>query len=161
MNVLLSAICICLTTTSLGVRGEIIPCEMKNQPEKQTTVLRIKVKPIAYAKGQIHVGLFRDAKSFPKKELAFAGKEVAVRQLGEIEIEMEGLVPGRYAAAVFHDLNGNGKLDTNLLGVPTEPYGFSNINSAKWGSPDFAEASFNLPAEGKTMEVRLAAWKDQ
>lgn len=161
MNFLLSAVCICLTTTSLGVMGEIIPCEMKNQPEKQTTVLRIKVKPIVYAKGEIHVGLFRDATSFPRKELAFAGKEIGVLQIGEVDIEMGGLTPGRYALAVFHDLNGNGKLDTNLLGVPTEPYGFSNINSAKWGSPDFAEAAFNLPAEGKSIEVRLAAWKDQ
>jgi hypothetical protein len=26
----------------------------------------------------------------------------------------------------FHDENGNGRLDKNFLGVPTEPYGFSN-----------------------------------
>lgn len=141
--------------------GKMNPREMKNQPEKQPAVLRIKVKPIAHAKGVIHVGLFRDAKSFPRKELAFAGKEIGVLQIGEVVIEMSGLTPGRYAVAVFHDLNGNGKLDTNLFGVPTEPYGFSNINSAKWGSPDFSEASFNMPVEGKSIEVRLAAWKDQ
>lgn len=161
MYALLPAICFWLCTTISGVVGENVLFDMKNQPEKHTAVLRIKVKPIHTAKGQIHVGLFRDATSFPKKELAFAGKEVAVRQLGEIDIEIEGLAPGRYAAAVFHDLNGNGKLDTNLLGIPTEPYGFSNIGSAKWGSPDFQEAAFTLPSEGKSIEVRLAVWKDQ
>jgi uncharacterized protein (DUF2141 family) len=149
-----------LTSLSWGI-VEISPPKMEKPTENQIATLRIKVKPVTIAKGKIHAGLFRDANSFPKKELAFAGKEVVVKQTGEAEIEFSGLAPGRYALAVFHDLNGNGKLDTNLLGVPTEPYGFSNINSAKWGSPDFDEAAFEISGEGRTMEIRLAFWKNQ
>jgi uncharacterized protein (DUF2141 family) len=33
---------------------------------------------------------------------------------------------GIYALAVIYDENMDGKLGTNLLGVPTEGYGFSN-----------------------------------
>jgi uncharacterized protein (DUF2141 family) len=33
---------------------------------------------------------------------------------------------GVYAAFAFHDGNGNGKVDANLVGVPTEGFGFSN-----------------------------------
>ncbi|MBI2367370.1 MAG: DUF2141 domain-containing protein [Deltaproteobacteria bacterium] len=33
---------------------------------------------------------------------------------------------GDYGVAVFHDENSNGKMDKNLLGMPLEPYGFSN-----------------------------------
>jgi hypothetical protein len=35
------------------------------------------------------------------------------------------LAPGRYALRVFADENGNGKLDSNLMGLPIERYGFS------------------------------------
>ncbi|MFZ1693810.1 MAG: DUF2141 domain-containing protein, partial [Flavobacteriales bacterium] len=34
--------------------------------------------------------------------------------------------PGQHAVKVFHDVNSNGLLDTNKLGIPNEPYGFGN-----------------------------------
>jgi uncharacterized protein (DUF2141 family) len=41
--------------------------------------------------------------------------------------EINGIVPhGEYAIAVFVDVNGNGKMDKNFLGIPKEQYGFSN-----------------------------------
>jgi uncharacterized protein (DUF2141 family) len=36
------------------------------------------------------------------------------------------LPAGDYAFAVYHDANGNGKLDRNGVGMPTEDYAFSN-----------------------------------
>jgi len=53
-----------------------------------------------------------------------------------------GLAPGTYAARVFQDLNGDGKLGTNPFGLPNEPYGFSNGAKANMGPPSFADASF-------------------
>ena len=38
----------------------------------------------------------------------------------------KGLAPGAYAVLVTHDENGNGKLDSNMIGMPIEAYGFSN-----------------------------------
>lgn len=42
------------------------------------------------------------------------------------EFVFHRLEPGRYAVAAYQDLNGNGELDRSLLGLPTEPYGFTN-----------------------------------
>lgn len=55
------------------------------------------------------------------------------------------LPPGRYAAAAFQDLDGDGRLTTNFLGIPKEPYGFSGTDN-KFGMPTFAEAGFSVPA---------------
>ena len=126
----------------------------------QTSTLTVLVENIAVAKGRIHVGVYKDATSFPKTKFAFAGKEVAVNGVGSAEIVIAGLAPGRYAVAVFHDTNGNGKLDTNMLGVPTEPYTFSNGAVAKWSSPGFEEAAFDLPAGGRRISVKLGYWKE-
>jgi uncharacterized protein (DUF2141 family) len=40
--------------------------------------------------------------------------------------KIENLPPGEYAAFAFHDGNGNGKVDSNFVGVPIEGFGFSN-----------------------------------
>ena len=43
---------------------------------------------------------------------------------------------------VYHDRNANGKLDTNWLGIPKEPYGFSNGARGILVWPDWDEVKF-------------------
>lgn len=61
----------------------------------------------------------------------------------------EGLAPGQYAVMAFHDVNGNGILDMNFLGIPREPLGFSNRYWGK-GAPAFSAAAL---AVGETERV--------
>ncbi len=62
--------------------------------------------------------------------------------------------PGTYAVAAFQDLDGDGRLGRTGLGLPTEPYGFSN-GAGRRGRPDFASAAFRLPEPGTSLRVRL------
>lgn len=66
----------------------------------------------------------------------------------------EGLAPGRYAVAVYHDLNGNGELDKIPPGLPTEPYGFSN-DVGRLGPPRFDPASVEVGAAETVVTVRV------
>lgn len=63
--------------------------------------------------------------------------------------------PGTYAVAVFQDLNGNGRLDRTPLGLPLEPYGFSN-DAGRLGRPSFAAASIQVAYQDLRISVRLA-----
>jgi uncharacterized protein (DUF2141 family) len=54
--------------------------------------------------------------------------------------------PGFYALTVFHDENGNGKLDTNFLGQPEEQFGISNITRTLWSKPKWDEVKFEVKA---------------
>jgi uncharacterized protein (DUF2141 family) len=74
----------------------------------QTSTLTVIVENITVAKGRVHVGIYKDAATFPKKKYAFAGKEVRVSAVGSVEVMIADLAPGRYAIAVFHDTNDNG-----------------------------------------------------
>ncbi|MGY2049403.1 DUF2141 domain-containing protein [Methylobacterium sp. JK268] len=65
-----------------------------------------------------------------------------------------GVPPGTYAVAAFQDLDGDGRLTRTPLGLPREPYGFSN-NAGRGGRPDFAAAAFRLAEPGATIRVRL------
>jgi uncharacterized protein (DUF2141 family) len=61
---------------------------------------------------------------------------------------------GRYAVSVYVDTNGNGELDTNLIGRPTEPYGFSRDARGSLGAPSFEDAAVAVDAD-TTMTINL------
>jgi uncharacterized protein (DUF2141 family) len=63
--------------------------------------------------------------------------------------------PGRYAVRAFLDLNGDGKLNRNPLGMPTEPFGFSNGAVPHGGAPGWDEASFDAPAGAVVQTIAL------
>jgi uncharacterized protein (DUF2141 family) len=48
----------------------------------------------------------------------------------------------------------NGKLDTNMLGIPTEGYGFSNDVTGLFGAPAFSAASFAY--DGRTLALTIS-----
>ena len=49
---------------------------------------------------------------------------------------------GEYAFTLFVDFNGNKKIDKNFLGIPKEPYGFSNNVIGNMSAPTFDQAKF-------------------
>ena len=105
--------------------------------------VKLSLSGISQPGAPVHVGVFNTASSFPKRALALTGKVYPVHESGPLEIELK-LPYGTYALAIFQDLNGNGKMDTNILGVPTEPYGFSAGAAARFGPPAFDAAAFDV-----------------
>lgn len=72
---------------------------------------------------------------------------------GGAATDFTGLAAGRYAVLAFHDVNGNGELDQNFMGIPREPLGFSNGYWGK-GAPVFAAAAVEV-AEGQAVPVEV------
>lgn len=63
---------------------------------------------------------------------------------------------GECAINVFHDENGNGKIDKNMLGIPKEMYGISNNKYSRIGAqPPFKEAVVAVTTEPKTIYIKL------
>jgi len=62
---------------------------------------------------------------------------------------------GTYGLSAFHDQNNNGKLDTNLLGMPTEDYCASNNARGVLGPPSFSDAKFDYRGGTKRLEARM------
>ncbi|NOX81403.1 MAG: DUF2141 domain-containing protein [Alphaproteobacteria bacterium] len=63
--------------------------------------------------------------------------------------------PGQYGLKVFHDVDGNGKLNSNMIGIPTEPFGFSNNAPPRFGPPSFADAAFAVDENGAKQTISL------
>ncbi len=64
------------------------------------------------------------------------------------------LPKGEYAIAIFHDIDDNDELNTSRVGLPKEPYGFSNNARGMFGPPSFKDSSFDLDAD-LSISIRL------
>lgn len=122
----------------------------------QAADLIVIVNNVQQGAGQVMLGLFNSPEGFPKTisqgTMAPANERSAT---GQVRLVFKGLASGQYAATAFHDLDGNGKLTTNLMGLPTEPYGFSNNARGNFGPPAFKDAAITLGEQDLTIEVTL------
>ena len=73
---------------------------------------------------------------------------------------IDDLPYGEYAIKLFHDENGNGKMDRNMLGIPSEDYGFSNNASGSFGPADYEDAKFIFNTTGQQHEINLDWYRD-
>lgn len=93
-------------------------------------------------------------------EAAFRDEAPAIANLilpataSSISFATSALPAGAYAIRVMHDRNGNARLDSNVVGMPTEPWGFSNNASGNFGPPGWHDARFELD-EAHTQTIRL------
>ncbi|WP_295207010.1 DUF2141 domain-containing protein [uncultured Brevundimonas sp.] len=100
--------------------------------------------PSAAPQGRIMVAVFNSEANYGGE-----GQPAKVAMLdvaaGQTSITFDGLPDGDYAVRAFHDLNGDGKMNTNPFGMPVEPFAFSNnavgnMGPASWERAKFAAA---------------------
>jgi uncharacterized protein (DUF2141 family) len=103
------------------------------------------------AKGKVNVAVC-DKERF-LKQCAYSASAPA--QAGETTVLVKGVPPGTWAVVVYQDENTNGELDTNLLGIPKEAYGFSRDARSKFGPPGFDDAAIEVGEAPATVNVRL------
>jgi len=112
----------------------------------QADSLELKIQVIKSAKGKVRIAVYDNESAYTED-----GKPVAVAELKaqtpSIYFKTE-LPPGLYAVKLMHDIDDNKKLNVNLVGIPKEPYGFSNNTTGRFGPPKWKAASFKL--EGNT-----------
>ncbi len=104
-------------------------------------------------RGRLRLLLFASADAFGDLRDA---RRVACFDLQDAgEMTLSGVEPGEYALLVHFDVDANGVLDRNILGIPVEPIAFSNDYRPK-GPPAYARARFVLDAgEVRSFDLRL------
>ena len=89
---------------------------------KLVSTVTLKIDGVDDPVGEIRIAIF-DSENRYLENPSLA--EIVPVSKTNIEWQIEDLAYGQYAIAVYHDKNKNGKLDTNILGIPLEVYGFS------------------------------------
>lgn len=101
----------------------------------------------------LHCGLFRSVDNFPERESAWKHHIEAVHS--DTLLLRFDIPYGAYAIGVSHDLNGNGRLDRNLFGYPSEPFGFSRNFKPRFSAPSFEDCVFRFEKNNQLIRIRL------
>lgn len=114
--------------------------------------LTIEVKGVTNDKGSVLAAIYDKKETWMKTSV---GTAQAAAKEGVVTLTFKDLADGEYAASLFHDENGSGKLDRDAFGVPREPYGFSMDARGNFGPPPFEKAKFKLDAGTRNIVVNL------
>jgi uncharacterized protein (DUF2141 family) len=111
--------------------------------------LTIEISGVTPDRGKVYVAVYDGPETFPISGKQLVGRVLAASDR-HLTAHFADLPPGQYAVVAFQDFNGNGQLDKNFLGIPKEPYGFSNGARGSAGPPKFAAAAITLGPDGTT-----------
>ena len=113
------------------------------------------VSGVSNAQGMVGCALFSSSAGFPLESDKPGVRILRVAPAAGAAIcAFDNVPPGTYAIAVVHDTNGNGRADTNFLGMPTEGVGVSNNVMPRMSSPTFDANKFIVVA-GQTTRLAI------
>lgn len=115
--------------------------------------LQVDIDGVRNAKGVFHICLTAQPKSFPDCSKDPSATKMTVPAHSR-SVQLKAPSAGRYALTLFHDENGNQRLDT-MLGIPREGFGFSRNPVVRFGAPKFRQVEFQLAAGNNRQWVRL------
>lgn len=120
-------------------------------------VLEIKVTNIENGSGTLYIAILDSPDGWLKSDAdskPFRDATQAVSSEDDLVVSIGDLPPGTYAISLFHDLDGDAELDTNFVGFPKEPFGFS-AQMGTFGPPEFDEAAIEISGEDTRVTIRL------
>lgn len=104
----------------------------------------------------VYVGFYTADNSFPKQGQHQFRK--VIQPNGNVVSETWDDIPsGEYAIAIYQDLNEDNQLNTNLFGMPQEPYGFStDFKAGMFNLPTFQKCKITIDKDAGVHKVSLA-----
>lgn len=113
--------------------------------------INIEIRNIREGSGKTYVAVF-DSETSYKEEKPF--KSYIVESNSTVVRITDKLPEGYYLVSAFQDLNGNGKLDMNFLGIPKEPIGLSNYEGK--GIPGgFDKMKIKVSVDNQTIIIKM------
>jgi len=114
--------------------------------------LTVEIGGLRNQDGTLCLSLFSSEQGFPNQSDRAVSRCI---QAGETSATFDQLAPGRYAVAVIHDANKDGKLNTGFLGIPKEGFGFSRNPRIATRAPNFRDTAFLVSGESTKIQISL------
>ncbi len=137
------------TVTVAAVLSALV---MTVHPAQAQTCANVEVQNVRPEQGMLMVAAYADATGFSSKA-PVAALQMRPGTAATMTFPLCGLTGSSVALTLFQDLNGNGKLDANVLGMPTEPWGASG-KPAAMAAPTWEATA--VPLDGTTIVVKLS-----
>ena len=118
--------------------------------------ITVKVTDLRNDKGLLRACMTTAQSDFPecKKTASIHATSITARE-GGVTFTFDGVKPGRYAIALLHDENSNGKADRVLGMMPKEGFGFSRDAPVRMGPPKFEDAAFDMGSSDRELTIKM------
>ena len=143
-----------LPSASLLVGACLLGAATPASPPAETTSVTVVVSSLVSTTSAVKLYFYHTREGFLKHGQWAFSKTVKPEGKREFTLPVE-LPKGDWAVAITQDLNNNDKIDKNFLGIPTEPYAFSNNIRPTLAAPGFDECKFTVDAPGKMVSIVL------
>lgn len=129
--------------------GSLENTNTRTNPETAVELV-LEIRQIAPTEGALMIGVYTEESWIGGAPVA--GIRVDIEE-DSLSVSVGTLPAGRYGVKMFHDVNGNGELDMNLIGIPQEPFAFSNNARVRFALPSWSAVSFELTENAATHSI--------
>lgn len=112
----------------------------------QADNLSLTITNIPDAQGQLMIQVVAGEAGFNEQQPPVASF-ILPATAGSVTLATNALSAGEYGIRLLHDQNGNGEMDSNLVGMPKEPWGFSNSATGSFGPPKWEQVKFTIDGD--------------
>jgi uncharacterized protein (DUF2141 family) len=116
--------------------------------------IEVSIESLHSDRGQVLCALQPQGTHSAAAPLTARGMRTTIER-GKARCVFDNVSPGSYVVGVIHDENGNGKLDTNFLGIPREGVGVSRDAKGILGPPRMSDATFAYSGGVLTLVVHV------
>ncbi len=117
--------------------------------------LGVTVKGLKNQKGQVCFSLFSSSRGFPSNDKRAVKAQCVKLGDSNVKLNIPSLKAGTYAIAMFHDSNGDGKLNTSAFGIPKEGFGFSRNPRILTGPPKFGDSAVFVVGSSTNIQIDM------
>jgi uncharacterized protein (DUF2141 family) len=125
----------------------------KSDPTATNTAkVEVSINTTNRLKGKISIALCNDEDTF--MHASFKVGQIDMPLEGPIKYTFENVPVGFYSVRIFQDVDGDGGLTAGNMGIPAEPFGFSQNPSMQYGPPTWKNTKFELK-ENVSLSIEL------
>lgn len=139
-----------LSKAAAGNDHESLQHEQAKSETSSLVLVEVEISGFQSQEGKCRVAAYDSPSGFQNPDRAVARGTIpidgkSIRWSFEWNRESDDTGPRQLAISAHHDRNENEELDKNLVGMPTEPYGFSNNPKRGYGPPKFEQVVVTRP----------------
>lgn len=117
--------------------------------------LSVEIAGLKNNQGQVCASIFASSQGFPNNRDRVIQRQCTKITETPVKVSFNNLKAGNYAVAVIHDRNNDLTLNRNILGMPTEGFGFSRNPEIRTSAPKFGDAAFLIAGPNTNIQIQL------
>lgn len=139
------------TTLLKSIAASVAALSLYSAPVAATTnpiALTVRVDNVQLGAGPVRVAMFERAHWLGN---TVVDADETAASAASVQVQLTAARAGRYGLAVYQDINRDGRLNRNLVGIPSEPVAFSNNAVIRFGPPSFDASALDISANAQTV----------